>query len=190
MWYQLLVNVTSHTELQLYEYTPDVVNCTSLNTVKKTRFSWAESWRLNSEFSESSPCFKTVEIKCVTNSPTSFPNCISNSFKAEFRKLFYQYKMLYVACSKCCTASFVVIVSLFTFPSFFHTFLYTSFLCTALKNIRTCQRAVRSQNNSFNFPDFFTIEFQNAHFCCPVNNKIQQKYFKKIEKSIKYSGLF
>lgn len=168
MWYQLLVNVISHTELQLYECTPDVVNWTSLDVKKNERFNWAESWRLNSEFSESSPCFKTVEIKCVTNSPTSFSNCISNSFKAEFRKLFYQYIMLYVACSKCCTASFVVIGFLFTFSLFFpHTFLYASFLCTALKIIRTCQRAVRSQNNSFNFPDFFTIEFQNAHFLLP-----------------------
>lgn len=96
----ILVNVTRHTELQLYECTSGVMDCTSLDTVRKTRFSWAETWRLNSEFSESSPCVKTVEIKCATNSPTSFPNYISNSFKAEFRKLFYNYVMLYVACTK------------------------------------------------------------------------------------------
>lgn len=37
MWYQLLVNVTSYTDLQLYECTPDVVNWTSLDTVKKNK---------------------------------------------------------------------------------------------------------------------------------------------------------
>lgn len=192
MWCQLVVNVTGHTELQLYECKSDAMNHTSLDTVeKKTRFNWAESWRLNSEFSESSRCFKTVEIKCATNSPTSFPNYISNSFKAEFKKCFYHYIMLYVACTKCYTASSVKTVSLFTFPWFFpHTFLYASFLCTALKCIMRCQRAVRLQDNSFNFPNFSLLNFRMYIFCCLVTNEIQQNYFKKMEKSIKCSVLF
>lgn len=37
MWCQLVVNVTGHTELQLYECKSDAMNHTSLDTVKKNQ---------------------------------------------------------------------------------------------------------------------------------------------------------